>query len=312
MNQFIFLSFLLLSFSINSYGETAKVINKDFDGITNHQKLSSIERCLKAAIYKEQLKLSNTQITFLLFDEISRDPNHYQKTESQQFCKSIISRIKKPIKQETSRPEFEDLGSSGKQFAIKNVLLKLLYNNLYAHFVGHSDFTQRGFDRFFNTRCQKCINSTAKKLLISASQAPDLYHWKDEKYHAHTNGKTNNPKESQKGYLCEIQKLMMTTEKKINQGRVEDALVYFGEILHMLQDLVFHQGMTMTEHAVLSFLEDNDPDQPNNDHEREKRFSSAELVTVEALQAFEKRIRNKKTWDFIMSTNNPRLIVEKK
>jgi len=313
MKLSIFFSFILLVISTNSYGETAKVTNEYFNEIiTNQKKINLVENCLKNAIEKEKIKMTNMQITFLLFDEISKRPAEYQKTGAKTFCESIINSIKEPIRKEIKKPEYDDLGSAGEGFAIKNALLKYFFQKNYKHFEGHSDFTKQGFNRFFKNRCEDCISSTAEELLVRGSQAPDLYHWKDEKYHAHTIEETNNVNESQKLYFCQIQELVSNSENKINDYRYEDALIYFGEVLHMLQDLVFHQGMTMTEHSVRSFLEHNDPDQPTDENEKKRLFSNAEQITVDALGAFEKRINNTRKWESIMSLKNPSLNVENK
>ncbi len=309
MKPYIFLSILLLAISTNSFGGAAKEIN---DIYINKQKLDSVESCLKKAIEKENIKMNKIQITFLLFDEVSKRPAEYQKTDVKTFCESIVNNIKGPIKKEIKKSEYDDLGSAGEGFVIKNALLKYFFQKNYEHFEGHSNFTRRGFKRFFKNRCEGCINSTAEELIIRGSQAPDLYHWKDESFHAHTTKETNNVDESQKLYFCQIQELITNSKNKIKDYRFTDALIYFGEVLHMLQDLIFHQGMTMTEHSVRSFLEHDDPDQPSNENKKRKLFYDAEQITFDALNAFENRLDNKTQWEFIMSLQKPSLDIENK
>jgi hypothetical protein len=62
----------------------------------------------------------------------------------------------------------------------------------------------------------------------------------------------------------------------------------------------------------LSFRDQNDPDQPNNENKKKKLFSDAEQITVDALGAFKMQVNDTRQWKFIMSTKYPLLDIEDK
>jgi hypothetical protein len=97
--------------------------------------------------------------------------------------------------------------------------------------------------------------------LAVASRLPDLLHFEDHVYHATSDLDENETpisvKKGKEGFLAALrERILATHQAVVNQ----EALDYFRELgacLHMVQDLVAHQGMSNAEHAYLDRLHDS-------------------------------------------------------
>jgi hypothetical protein len=169
-------------------------------------------------------------------------------------------------------------------------------NNIFLdHTVtGHTDLTWRAIDSLRGT---VELSEFARKLIVDASQMPDLYRWEDERYHAHT---CQNPDLDR--YLClksdgkEIDRAKAVTDSreifiklvsdiikhsrtKIEQHKFAAALFWVGVGCHAVQDLAYHRGITLRQHAGLSLLSRfgvRDPDLPRGEQRAVKEREGAD------------------------------------
>lgn len=113
-----------------------------------------------------------------------------------------------------------------------------------------------------------------------ASQDPDFYDWYTPRAHAQTNndakGRTIEEKElSIENYLKWIKnltaKLVALTEKDVRRG-----LFSLGYVLHGIQDLATHKGITNAQHSHMSKLlgRKDDPDHDEENRSKAKDYSN--------------------------------------
>jgi hypothetical protein len=112
-----------------------------------------------------------------------------------------------------------------------------------------------------------------------AAQDPDFYDWYTPIAHAQTDndseGKTSESMDKAiRNYLDWMktlnQRLMASTQKDVRSG-----LFFLGYILHGIQDLATHQGITNAQHAYVSklFGKKDDPDHQEENRIKAKNYS---------------------------------------
>ena len=161
------------------------------------------------------------------------------------------------------------------------------YQNLVGkHYRGHADITKVAVDGFGTGT----FSPQASFLIQRASQTPDLFRWNDERYHAHTpeydpldladrNAKIRLGKERYQALLANLN----TQFRRYADAGVEDrALIILGLMSHMVQDLVYHRGMTLRQHAGLAYVVNRNPDLPPAPLS-EQRFQEAVSLTQNVL-----------------------------
>lgn len=157
------------------------------------------------------------------------------------------------------------------------------------HIKGHSDITEEAIDRMPS---QLRFNPTARELVSRASQAPDLYRWSQERYHAHTPHYQPSDRSDRSHKILQgkrtFQELLNTSlrhfQKYAGDGAFDRALFVLGSSLHAVQDLVYHRGMTLQQHAGLSYVVNRNPDTPMGAQER-KRFDEAIGLTLNFVES---------------------------
>jgi hypothetical protein len=153
-----------------------------------------------------------------------------------------------------------------------------------AHSTGHSDITIKALESFHG---KNRFNKIATELISRASQLPDLYRWNTEAYHAHTpdydpsDMKDRNSKidTGVKEYRELLTRIHERLHRNIKIGEFTEALVLIGVGGHLVQDLVYHRGMTLRQHSGLSYFVRRDPDYPEGDLSV-KRFEEALTLTI--------------------------------
>jgi hypothetical protein len=145
--------------------------------------------------------------------------------------------------------------------------VEFAHNSFGRHTRGHYDLTleataapEAGFK----------FSSTAARLVASATQSPDLYQWNNETYHAHTSefidgdlqDRAKQIAESKKRYLGLLAQRLDQFQAHAGVGEDAEALFVLGVSAHMVQDLVYHRGMTLRQHAGLSYYLLKNPDDP--------------------------------------------------
>lgn len=154
------------------------------------------------------------------------------------------------------------------------------YQNLVGkHYRGHADITGVALQGL-------SLSPQALSLIQRASQTPDLFRWNDERYHAHT------PEYDPRDLADRAAKLRLGRERyqsllanlnnqfrRYSDAQAEDrALVVLGLMSHMAQDLVYHRGMTLRQHAGLAYVVNRNPDLPPAPLS-EQRFREAVALT---------------------------------
>lgn len=152
-------------------------------------------------------------------------------------------------------------------------------NNLFLRHntTGHSELTEKSIDTLPS---KFKLGKWSRGLIVSASQSPDIYRWTHERFHAHTKLESDPNlnmaiEKSKQSFVNLIVTLMRMSAKQIKNADFAGGLFWLGVACHSLQDLVYHRGMTLRQHAGLSYaLEDKDPDRPTGELLR-KRNSEA-------------------------------------
>ncbi len=112
-------------------------------------------------------------------------------------------------------------------------------------------------------------------VLGDTSQDPDFYDWNTPRAHAQrSNSDDGRPKESMgsaidnyTGWMENLHYRMLRTDN------ARKGLLYLGYLLHGIEDLAAHQGVTNAEHAYLTYkMEGQDPDKNEESKGRAKGF----------------------------------------
>jgi hypothetical protein len=163
------------------------------------------------------------------------------------------------------------------------------------------------------------FHENAIDVVGDASQDPDFYDWYTPHAHAQTNsdegGKTAETREeAEKNYIAWIKQL---TERlfPITDRDVRSGLYCLGYILHGIQDLGTHKGITNAQHSYLSklFGKKDDPDHIEENRVKAREYSKrcVEFLkkkhrrTYEKLISYEGRIL---PWDKLMPTEKNNLL----
>ena len=190
-----------------------------------------------------------------------------------------------------------------------------IYHNSYGkHERGHADLSEIAMktiqneilandcDGFSITECHD-RKSKVRDLFMAASQAPDLFQWEAPIYHAHTSEYEPTSSDDRLAKITDsqikfvrrlnfhISKFQMTS----TNGEYQKAIFELGVLAHLLQDLVYHRGMTLRQHAGLSFVwgytNPDTPDgtnfgePPDGNSEAEKKEKAAIEYTQQMLRA---------------------------
>jgi hypothetical protein len=123
-----------------------------------------------------------------------------------------------------------------------STFMRLSQNHLGIHWSGHADLTHEA-------------------LKALAARFP---------LHAHTSeyasgdflAKQRAEATGQESFLQLLGLHLSVFAKEAENGRSAEALFHLGVLSHMVQDLVYHRGMTMREHSGLAYLSDRNPDFP--------------------------------------------------
>lgn len=179
--------------------------------------------------------------------------------------------------------------------------IAFFHNNFGEHIYGHSDITEKAIKALEKTFLEEKnieISVDSIWLMKSAAQAVDFYGWSEESYHAHT------PDHG----CCDLtlRTIMIDEGKKefnalfrrhwaaaISESEPTVAAFHIGILCHMIQDLIYHRGITLLQHAGLSYYLEKDPDRPkgSDDFPNFKPDSPAGKIFAKAQEVSEKLIR---------------------
>lgn len=159
---------------------------------------------------------------------------------------------------------------------------------------GHFDITTEALKEFG-------FAGEANDVSGDASQDPDFYDWYTPSAHAQTEndeeGRTSETKEQAcskyTDWIKELTgRLLNTTPKDIRTG-----LFFLGYVLHGIQDLATHKGITNAQHAYISKLagKKNDPDHSGANRDKANEYTRRYLEFLKTRYATHfKRLRDYK------------------
>lgn len=154
-------------------------------------------------------------------------------------------------------------------------LADLYHNTRGKHDRGHSDLTRDALIKLYadpniaaKCNCKPTQNDTDPKkdhtILISrASQAVDIFRWENEAYHAHTPDLRPNFSDTQIKQAVAKGKeafLNVLRERTKNFYMFADDHIYqwaafeMGVVSHLVQDMVYHHGITLRQHSGLAYV----------------------------------------------------------
>jgi hypothetical protein len=135
------------------------------------------------------------------------------------------------------------------------------------------------------------FHENAIDVIGDASQDPDFYDWYNPRAHAQTNNDesgrtTESLEEAEKNYITWISQLTETLVS-VTDHNIRSGLFFLGYILHGIQDLATHKGITNAQHSYVSklFGRKDDPD-----HIEENRVKAREY-SKRYIEYFRKRYR---------------------
>lgn len=196
------------------------------------------------------------------------------------FCKSALVKPYKPLYRRSkaqrvarSKGTLGPLG--GLWIETESPFIDSFYNLTGREAWGHSDITGDALSILLVNHPEFKLTQGGNHFLKHASQVPDLYHWKDEVFHAHT------PSEEDNNYIGKSKLERITAGKELFKTHVRDhmrrflqelslnnvagALLALGTVSHGVQDLVYHHGITLGQHAGLAYAGGfENPDYPND------------------------------------------------
>jgi hypothetical protein len=164
---------------------------------------------------------------------------------------------------------------------------EITQNHIGIHWQGHADITLVAMQAL----AQKSLSDDALLLIRRASQAPDQYRWSDHRYHAHSPDWSSEKVGARQAaidtgtaqFIALLRNRIVRIRSHINSARFESALFVMGNLSHMVQDLVYHRGMTFREHSGLAYLRMENPDFPEGEL-AQQRFEEAVDATVQVLR----------------------------
>jgi len=237
----------------------------------------AVQRCVRADFQASQLLYTGTVESFVV-EDIDRNFERFTAAAPEVFCKELIARYPKG----RALPGNDDIESDRE-------IIAFVQNHTWGHVLGHSDITGLVC---LDATLGWALDGDACKLLRSASQSPDFFHWYEDAYHAQTRedlpgSQAERESASSAQFLEHLQRHLDAARDAKRRGEDGRAIFELGLGLHGVQDLVFHQGLTLRQHAGLSFYLGKNPDKPPGDGE-DGRIREAARVSARLLRHFER------------------------
>lgn len=143
-------------------------------------------------------------------------------------------------------------------------------NNFGAHTYGHTEITGDALlllAGFLETDYGIELSDDALWLIRSGVLATDFYGWDEEAYHAHTPDHRCCDESVRSAAVKEGRERFVALFKRhwngvLNAADETHAAFQMGILAHMIQDMVYHRGITLLQHAGLSYHVKEDPDLP--------------------------------------------------
>ncbi len=255
----------------------------------------------------------------------------YEKELVRNVCKRVFNERFLPA-YNLAKKEREEVGKFETNEALanlgympiehSNVFIEKVNNWFLTHDAGHADITRTALLRLPET---KNFSESALRMVIQGSQGPDLFLWNEHLYHAHTDeyekeNRLDVINASRTGFINLVRKLLDDARRlaMYPKQQTAEALYTIGMACHAMQDLVYHQGMTMRQHSGLAYsYEGRNPDLPpckgqedivdqkngqTSCKDRRNRWNEAVRVTLRTLELAESFI-SPSSWKTMISWN---------
>jgi hypothetical protein len=146
----------------------------------------------------------------------------------------------------------------------ESLFISVTNNWLFKHHKGHSDLTAEAWKR----KTGLSSTSNAGFWISRASQTPDLYRWRSEKYHAHTpeydykngNDRAVKIEDGISVFREQLTQVLKEIRQDAKSNSIAEAIFRIGIGAHLVQDLVFHRGITLRQHSGLAYALGKNPD----------------------------------------------------
>jgi hypothetical protein len=163
------------------------------------------------------------------------------------------------------------------------------------------------------------FHQNAIDVAADAAQDPDFYDWHTPCAHAQAGndeeGRTiETPEQAQSNYLKwvggKMEKLISATDMDVRSG-----LFFLGYVLHSIQDLATHKGITNAQHSYVSKLlgSQDDPDHIEENRQKAREYSNRflealrtrESESIKTLLSYKGRVL---PWDKLIPGEKARLL----
>lgn len=237
-------------------------------------------------LFNRRVKESKATIAYtqvVIFEAMRQNEEQFRKLTAKEFVKDhIICKYMaayRPANQARRNDEPRALAPMG-SLTIEgdSLFAEVFHNNWGKHDLGHADATRAALlrlnkDAAFTSHCGCKVRDGGADdgkvddtILISrASQTPDLYRWsgKWDVYHAHTDDfAKDTPPETQidlikMGQARFVKYVTYHAARVVTLAKTNaplQAAFHMGIVAHMVQDLIYHHGISLRQHSGLAYL----------------------------------------------------------
>ena len=283
---------------------------------SDKDKIEALERCFKRELQSDPTYETTDATTDAFTELLLVFDAQVETMEPSILCENILVPVfkagrEKALKQiqesqDKREREFPSLAYAGTRAMTADTWAASFvtggHSLLYRHILGHSDITDAALLDLINLAsesataptkaisglCDCRLTEYARELLQGAAQTPDLYAWSIDSFHAQTreHDETNEivsrevSETSRKDVVNKA--VSIIKEFRIFARRSDDAYqagyaaVELGKVFHIVQDLVFHHGLTARQHSGLQFISGfRNPDFPEGIDKCDKNFLCA-------------------------------------
>jgi hypothetical protein len=188
---------------------------------------------------------------------------------------------RKPVKPAAGQPDAPVVAEAGPEFtrASNSPTLK--------HLLDHAEVTRAALMESSGGKPRPVFD-----VIVFAGRAVALQRWGDLRYHAHSEehqaahqGAVASAGEEQ--FVSEIASSLATFVEEVRTGYLSNASLRLGAILHGVQDLALHQGITRAQQAALELQAE---DGPRETARHQAALREAKRLTRELLQIARKAL----------------------
>jgi hypothetical protein len=245
------------------------------------RRVAAVDQCVVAYVAERQSfdsrlhRISRADVQIFLSEQLSSDivfdPSlkawkgpaigddllTYCRDVGQKFLTAAVLAIE--TSQKTAQGSLGNMGT--RSIASENALVQTFQNLIGRHSRGHSDISELAGKH-------AGLGADSIAHFAAASQAPDLYRWRDDRYHSQTADVSGASSEKRRASTVQsqaaVRDLLVDLLKRMRSAAkaadTELAITYLGIAAHVVQDLVFHRGLTLAQHSGLSYLKGHNPD----------------------------------------------------